>query len=120
MYSVPKLENYSPVALDKAVADLFAALEAETGALNSESDWKAFRDRWLARKNGVLTQINDTWLKAAPKEAKREVGQRVNRAPRRECESWIDAAQLQIHATSADAKLAAERLDITLPACSVR
>ena len=32
----------------------------------------------MARKNGVLTQINDLWLKAAPKEAKREVGQRVN------------------------------------------
>jgi len=33
---------------------------------------------WMARKNGVLTQINDLWLKAAPKEAKREVGLRVN------------------------------------------
>ena len=32
----------------------------------------------MARKNGVLTQVNDLWLKAAPKEAKREVGQRVN------------------------------------------
>ncbi len=114
MYSVPKLENYSPVALNKAVADLFAALEAETGALHSESDWKALRDRWLARKNGVLTQINDTWLKAAPKEAKREVGQRVNELKAR-VEAGIDAAQLQIHATSADAKLAAQRLDITLP-----
>ena len=26
----------------------------------------------MARKNGVLTQINDLWLKGAPKEAKRE------------------------------------------------
>ena len=24
----------------------------------------------MARKNGVLTQLNDLWLKAAPKEAK--------------------------------------------------
>jgi len=29
-------------------------------------------------QNGVLTQLNDLWLKAAPKDAKREVGQRVN------------------------------------------
>ena len=62
MYTVPKLEDYSPAALDKAVADLFVALEAETGALNSETDWKNFRDRWLARKNGLLTQVNETWL----------------------------------------------------------
>ena len=39
---------------------------------------ESFRDRWMARKNGVLTQINDSWLKAAPKDSKREVGQRVN------------------------------------------
>jgi len=78
MYTVPKLEDYSPEALDRAVADLFAALDAESRDLHSEFDWKSFRDRWLARKNGVLTQVNDTWLKAAPGTVKREVGQRVN------------------------------------------
>ena len=46
----------------------------EAKAVKNEAEWKAFRDRWMARKNGVLTQINDLWLKAAPKEAKREVG----------------------------------------------
>ena len=66
MYTVPKLEDYSPEALDRAVAELFSALESETVGLHGENDWKAFRDRWLARKNGVLTQVNDTWLKAAP------------------------------------------------------
>ena len=50
----------------------------DIGAARTKSDWKTFRDRWLARKNGVLTQVNDTWLKAAPGPAKREVGQRVN------------------------------------------
>src|SRR5262252_3351734 len=99
MYTVPKLEDYSPAALDKAVADLFAALEAEIGALQSEADWKAFRDRWLARKNGLLTQVNDTWLKAAPKEAKRDVGQRVNELKTR-VEAGVDAAQFRIKASS--------------------
>ena len=28
---------------------------------------------WL-RKNGALTQINDLWLKGAPKDAKRDAG----------------------------------------------
>jgi phenylalanyl-tRNA synthetase alpha chain len=114
MYTVPKLDDYSPAALDKAVTDLFAALEDETAALSNEADWKGFRDRWLARKNGLLTQVNDTWLKAAPKDAKREVGQRVNELKAR-AETAIDAAQSRIHASSADAKLEEERLDITLP-----
>jgi phenylalanyl-tRNA synthetase alpha chain len=78
MYSVPKLKSFSAAALDKAVEKLLAALKQEASAVKNEADWKTFRDRWMARKNGVLTEINDLWLKAAPKEAKREVGQRVN------------------------------------------
>ena len=114
MYTVPKLDNYSPAALDRAIGDLFAALDAETAALQSEADWKEFRDRWMARKNGILTQVNDTWLKAAPKDAKRDVGQRVNELKAR-AESAIEAAHQKIHESSAGAKLTSERLDITLP-----
>jgi phenylalanyl-tRNA synthetase alpha chain len=77
-YTVPKLKSFTPAALDKAVEKLLAALKLEAAAVKNEADWKAFRDRWMARKNGVLTEINDLWLKAAPKESKREVGQRVN------------------------------------------
>src|SRR6185437_918560 len=77
-YTVPKLKSFTPAALDKAVEKLLAALKLEAAAVKNEADWKVFRDRWMARKNGVLTEINDLWLKAAPKEAKREVGQRVN------------------------------------------
>jgi phenylalanyl-tRNA synthetase alpha chain len=114
MYTVPKLDDYSPAPLDRAVADLFAALDAETATLRSESDWKEFRDRWMARKSGVLTQVNDTWLKAAPKDAKRYVGQRVNELKAR-AEAAIEAAHEKIHASSAISGLASERLDITLP-----
>jgi phenylalanyl-tRNA synthetase alpha chain len=78
MYAVPKLTDYSSAALDSAVHDLLSALDQEAAAVGSESDWKLFRDRWMARKNGVLTQVNDLWLKGAPGACKREVGQRVN------------------------------------------
>jgi phenylalanyl-tRNA synthetase alpha chain len=114
MYTVPRLEDYSAAALDRAVAALFAAFDAESAALNSESDWKEFRDRWMARKNGILTQVNDTWLKAAPKEAKRDVGQRVNELKVR-AEAAIEAAHEKINASSAGVRLERERLDITLP-----
>jgi len=77
-YTVPKLKDFSPEALDKAAEKHLAALEKEAAEVKTESDWKEFRDRWMARKNGILTQVNDLWLKAAPKDAKRDVGQRVN------------------------------------------
>ena len=78
MYSVPKLEDYSPEALDAASRELLQALEQESAAVQNDADLKAFRDRWMARKSGVLTQINDTWLKAAPAANKRDIGQKVN------------------------------------------
>src|ERR1700681_709206 len=92
-YTVPKLSNFSPAALDSAVRDLLSALKKESEivlASNVEEvdhdvewkkrwdEWKAFRDRWMARKNGILSQVNDLWLKSSPKDAKREVGRRVN------------------------------------------
>ena len=77
-YAVPKLKDFSATALEKAAKDLLSALAAESKAVDSEAEWKIFRDRWMSRANGLLTQINDTWLKAAPKDAKRDAGQCVN------------------------------------------
>jgi len=77
-YTVPNLKDYSAKALEKVSRELTSALEQESNAVNTEAEWKTLRDRWMARKNGILTQINEMWLKAAPKDAKREVGQKVN------------------------------------------
>ena len=77
-YTVSKLTDYSAAALDKAVEELLSASDQEWQAVRSESDWKALRDRWIARKNGILTLVNDLWLKPSPREVKRDVGQRVN------------------------------------------
>lgn len=39
---------------------------------------KNLRDRWLARKNGLLSQIDEHWLKQASKEVKPAVGKQFN------------------------------------------
>ena len=77
-YTVPKLTDYSAAALEKAAGECIGACAGEAAEVGSELELKGFRDRWMARKNGILTQINDLWLKRAPKEAKRETGMRVN------------------------------------------
>jgi len=114
-YSVSKLKDYSPAVLDKAVEKLLAALDTEAAEVKNESDWKTFRDRWLARKSGILPEINDLWLKAAPKEAKREIGQRVNQLKRR-VEQSIDNTSQRVQ--GATPGRGAGCLDITLPGIS--
>ena len=113
-YTVPKLTEFSAAALDGAVRELLSALDQESAAVGSENEWKAFRDRWMARKNGILTQLNDLWLKAAPGPSKRDVGQRVNEL-KAKVEQTVDATLARIQSGRSSGKLAAERLDITLP-----
>ncbi len=108
-YSVPKLKDFSAAALDQAVADLLAALEKESTSLGNDAEHKTFRNRWLARKDGILMQINELWLKAAPKDAKRDVGQRVNKL-KAEVEQRVEAAL-----TSGPAGKTDLPLDISLP-----
>jgi phenylalanyl-tRNA synthetase alpha chain len=113
-YTVSKLEDYSPAHLDQAVRDLLSAVREEGDAVSGENDWKAFRDRWLARKNGILTQVNDLWLKAAPGPSKRDVGARVNQV-KIEVEQLVEAAQQRAQGLVSSARLESERVDITLP-----
>jgi phenylalanyl-tRNA synthetase alpha chain len=77
-YTVSKLTDYSAAALEKVSAEVLSAFKQESDGVESPDGWKTFRDRWVARKNGILTQINELWLKGAPKNAKREAGQLVN------------------------------------------
>src|SRR5262244_3999653 len=112
-YTVSKLKDFSASALDKAAEKLFAALEKEWQVVANEPDWKAFRDHWMARKDGVLTQVNELWLKAAPKDAKREVGQRVNEIKRR-VEEAVQHAENGYKAGKARA-VDSDSIDISLP-----
>ncbi len=113
-YTIPKLDDYSPEALDKAAHDLLTAVRQETDAAGSGNEWKACRDRWMARKNGILTQVNDLWLKSAPLEAKPHVGARVNKL-KPEVEAILAAGQQRLTNNSRQSRMDSERLDITLP-----
>jgi phenylalanyl-tRNA synthetase alpha chain len=62
----------------------------------------------------VPTQVNDSWLKAAPGPQKREVGKRVNEL-KSSVEQKVESAREALAGASGDQRLAAERVDVTLP-----
>ena len=108
-YKVPKLNDFSPLVVDQAIVDLLSALKRERAAVRDEGDAKAFRDRWVGRKEGVLTQVNELWLRTAPKDGKREIGRRVNQL-KAEVEQTVEAALNQKKEAKPEAAL-----DISLP-----
>src|SRR6266481_7422105 len=100
--------------LSALFADLRGRFDADCACAHDESSWKQFRDAWLGRKSGVLTQITDNWLKPATQELKRVVGQELNQL-RAHVESKIEERRKTIEAGADEAASARERFDLSLP-----
>ena len=112
--TIPQLTDFSEASLDQAFASVLA--EARRAAAAPGFDPEAFRLDWLGRKQGRLKAISDAWLKAAPPEAKRLIGQRFN-ALKEQVEAILTGA------TSASATRpapASPPLDLTLPGTAQR
>jgi phenylalanyl-tRNA synthetase alpha chain len=71
----------------RALIERGARDEAERDAMA-----KALRDRWLARKNGLLAHLDENWLKKASPELKPSVGRQFNEL--RRAASTLEVAEL--------------------------
>jgi phenylalanyl-tRNA synthetase alpha chain len=109
--TIVNLTAFDEDALGKAFSQLEAEARAAAGALDSEAAVEAFRLEWLGRKQGRLNEVSSRWLKSAPPEAKKAIGQRFN-ALKGVVEGLLEAA---LGAGPSDAALAKEAIDITLP-----
>jgi len=103
-----------PEELSALFADLRGRFDADCACALDESSWKQFRDTWLGRKSGVLTQITDNWLKPATAELKRAVGQQLNEL-RAHVETQIEARRAAIETGAEETALARDRVDLSLP-----
>src|SRR5581483_3211863 len=104
-------------------------LRADAAAAARSGDaqaWESLRVRWLGRRQGVIGLMSENWLRTAPPELKRVIGQRLNAlrvAAERQVEEGASAAARKSAVSAAKASTAsdlfhpaaAERLDVTLP-----
>src|SRR6185437_1259301 len=108
---IPNLTAFDPAALDQAFTALERQARADASAIHGDADVEAYRLQWLGRKQGRLNDVSSRWLKAAPAEAKKSLGQRFN-ALKTVVEELLDQAA---GSGPSDSALAAEAIDITLP-----
>src|SRR6185437_7351209 len=107
--SIPQLNGYDEAALDQAFHSLTADLERSAASLDGGDAVEQFRLEWLGRKHGRLKIVSDAWLKTAPAEARRGLGQRFNTLKGRIETLLTEAAAGKRHvATGAS-------IDVTLP-----
>jgi phenylalanyl-tRNA synthetase alpha chain len=98
---------------------LFAGLRSEfdgdAAAVRDEAQWKTFRDEWMGRKAGVITNITENWLKkASTAELKKATGQALNEF-RAHVEAVIEEGRRAIEAAAEQSAMARERVDLSLP-----
>ena len=117
MPEILQLTDFSDAAIEAAFHQVQA--EAERAVKAEGLDPETFRLEWLGRKQGRLKAISDAWLKAAPPEAKRLIGQRFNTL-KEQVEALLSAAATPSRAagassagTSSAASVAP--LDLSLP-----
>src|SRR3979409_1866760 len=96
-----------PEELSALFVDLRGRFDADCASAHDESSWRQFRDAWLGRKSGVLTQIPDNSLKPATLELKRAVGASLNEL-RVHVESQIEARRAAIESGAEETALARE------------
>ncbi|MGC2490224.1 MAG: phenylalanine--tRNA ligase subunit alpha [Candidatus Sulfotelmatobacter sp.] len=113
-FTVSQLTDYSAAALDRAEMDAKSAFDQEWASVEHGTSIEQLRVRWLGLENGIVNkQITDLWLKNAPKQSKREVGQTVNRLKGHVEEHFASGAVLKPAAQ--DFVTALQRVDISLP-----
>src|SRR3974377_1455641 len=108
---IPDLGAFDEPSLEKALAALANQAAAEAARLDGTDAIEAFRLAWLGRKQGRLNDVSARWLKAAPPDAKKAVGERF-KSLKELVESLIEKAS---GSGPSDAALAAEAIDVTLP-----
>jgi phenylalanyl-tRNA synthetase alpha chain len=104
----------SPDQLTPLFAQLHAQFDSGASQVQTEESWKTFRDAWLARKSGVLTNVTDNWLKPAPPDLKRAVGAALNQL-RAHVEPKIEELRVAVESGASSASAAADSVDLSLP-----
>lgn len=114
MLNIPQLTDFSEGAIEAAFAQV--RRDAATAVAAPDLDAEAFRLEWLGRKQGRLKAISDAWLKSAPTEAKRLIGQQFNTL-KEQVEGLIAGAGAAA-ASSSRRPPEAAALDLSLPGIS--
>jgi len=104
----------SPEAIKQKFAELSESFDQQVAIPTSSTVWEAVRLGWLGRKAGVLPQITDSWLKTAPPELRRYVGQELN-ALRAHVDEGLERKRRELEIDAEKAAAARDEIDLSLP-----
>jgi phenylalanyl-tRNA synthetase alpha chain len=113
--TLAQLGDTTPEQLAARFAEVRQRFDAQSDAQSKDAEsWRLFVQAWTGRKSGVLTQVGDNWLKAAPPELKKIAGQEFQKL-KAHVEAALSAKQKEMEAAAEQSAAAREKIDLSLP-----
>jgi phenylalanyl-tRNA synthetase alpha chain len=113
--TLAQLGDATPEKVSARFAEVRQRFDADLARLGSNGgDWSNLVAQWTARKSGALTKVGDNWLKTAPPELKRVVGQEFQKL-KSHVESALEEKRKEIEAAAEQAAQARDQMDLSLP-----
>jgi phenylalanyl-tRNA synthetase alpha chain len=113
--TLTELGDTTPERVTARFAEVLHQFNEQAARAGSEPEnWRAFVLQWTGRKSGVLSQITDSWLRTAPPELKRVVGQELNKL-KAHVEAALEERRVEMEAATERAAQAREQIDLSLP-----
>lgn len=105
------MSSFDEAALEQAFSGLAGQAADSARTLASPEAVEQFRLEWLGRKQGRLKLVSEAWLKSAPPDAKKQIGQRFNKLKEQVEELLANAG----NAAPDEEALDREAIDVSLP-----
>jgi phenylalanyl-tRNA synthetase alpha chain len=113
--TLAQLGATNPKVVVEKFAEARARFDADVARRGSNpNEQSALVADWMGRKSGVVTRIGDYWLKPAPPELKRVVGQEFQKL-KAHVESVLEAKRKEMEAVADGAAAARDKFDLSLP-----
>jgi phenylalanyl-tRNA synthetase alpha chain len=113
--TLAELGDTTPESVVARFAEVRQRFDRQASGHSAEPEaWRIFVLAWTSRKSGVLSLITDNWLKPAPPELKRVVGQELNKL-KAHVEATLEERRREIEASAERAAQAREQVDLSLP-----
>ncbi len=113
--TLAQLGDTTPEKVAARFAELSQAFDEQAARdLADLESWRIFVVKWTGRKSGVLLLITDNWLKPAPPELKRIVGQELNKL-KAHIETTLEEKRKEIEAAADSSAAARDQIDLSLP-----
>ncbi len=112
--TLEQLRITKPEEVSRLFGEVRERFDSQAARDLDDGGWNLMRQFWLGRKSGIITKITDNWLKPAPPDLKRVVGQALNEL-KAHIEAVIEQRRTAVQASAERAVTERERVDITLP-----